>query len=213
MAGNDLKNYDLENPEHVNQLYHEQDANKYTSAQDLAGIDQVNASLPSQDAYSQSPSFSRDALNARASKSFGQNLNNLRMMSDFNVENQNQAQRMQNYDFSKKVQRIVKHVQEVRRVKAENEIAARNRVVGNVVSFVGAIGGAAIGGAPGAVAGAQLGRMVPGQGMKQASPYGRQGGGGGFGSYDTTNETSVLGGRKGTLSQRESIGSDGGGEE
>jgi len=100
-------------------------------------------------------------------------------------------QRMNNYDYVSKVQRLVKHVQDRRRLAEENKVAARNRVLGGILSTGGMVVGGMMGGPMGAAAGSNAGRLAGNQQMQQGSSYGGSSGmgsqGPSYGKYAPSN--------------------------
>ena len=120
--------------------------------------------------------FTQKIIQDRARQRFGDFRADQEAMARLRQREELQAMRMQNMDYVSRAQRLVKHVQQRRRVAYANQAAARNRVVGSIIGTAGATGGAFLRGPMGAYAGSQLGaaagnqRMMMGPQLGQTSP-------------------------------------------
>jgi hypothetical protein len=194
----------LMDPTEAGTYYEHQDSQAWTPDKEMKGIDQNLFQAPT--GPDDSGSFSKNALMSRAQGRFSEKLSNMGFQSQLSSMNNLQRQRLQNYEFSKQVQSIVQNVNERRHVAEMNKVAARNQVIGNIVSVGGAIVGGIYGGPMGAAMGAQAGRLVPGQGMHKASPRSNVGNTGvDAGNYDFGREAATLGERP-NINGEESFG-------
>lgn len=120
--------------------------------------------------------FSQRAIQERAQRQYKDALEDMRNRNRMQAIEEQQRQRIQNMDYVAKVKRLVKHVQDRRYVALQNEAAARNRVVGGILGLAGTIGGAALGGIPGAMIGGQIGSGLAGNQQMTRGPQYQQGG-------------------------------------
>lgn len=119
--------------------------------------------------------FSEQAIQNRARQKYGSFLTGLNNKTEFNVMEQSQQERAQYYDFARKIDLLNQHVREQREAAEQNQIAARNRVVGNILGVGGAVGGAFAAGPMGAYLGSKAGALAGNQTMRTAAAYRPQG--------------------------------------
>lgn len=130
----------------------------------------------------------RGAIASRARRSFAPQANLLRSQADMMGVDSRVSEFQRDYDFERKMRRLVKAVQQRRLQAEQNKIAARNAVVANVLKAGGMAIGAYFGGPMGAAAGAAAAGAIAPQNTstKRMADFGPPAGAKSFKDQDQT---------------------------